>query len=278
MTQRQQAAVKVFRRKYPLVSCAAIVGSLTGESGTNLNSTVNRAHPDASGGRTGDDRSGGIAEWLNQTPGRGRKADMIAFAAAHGKPADDLEIQCLFVMHELEEQQYAGLDADLLAGVKSIKNLTWNFTKFFERPNMAVAHMDDLRVPQAEKVLRDAKIGVAADGAIVIGSGGVITAGGAAAAQGVTTMHLLAAVLSALLPILGTIAKWFVNRPQVGIPSPPLPDITRSQMEELKAAVDAMSAALNQVNAAKAAIESNIKQEQELIAAIPSSHTGNIKE
>lgn len=142
---------------YPPVSAAAIVGSLVGESGPDLNSTLNRPHPDSSGGRTGDDRSGGAAEWLNETPGVGRKANLIAFG---GEKAGWLETQCLFIIHELEHGddgkspgQYAGLNADLKAGTKPLVTLVYDFVKFYERPNMAVAHLDDVRVPAAKAAL-----------------------------------------------------------------------------------------------------------------------------
>ena len=89
MTLRQQQALAVFRRRYPLISAAAIVGNLSGESGRNLDSTVERPHADHG--------SGGIAEWR-----LGRKANLCAFAQGLGKPVTDLETQCLFLMHELD--------------------------------------------------------------------------------------------------------------------------------------------------------------------------------
>jgi hypothetical protein len=100
MTVRQQQAMAVLRRKYPLISAAAIVGNLSAESGRNLDSTVERPHADHG--------SGGIAEWR-----LGRKANLYAFAQGLGKPVTDLETQCLFLMHELDGPEFAVLNAQL---------------------------------------------------------------------------------------------------------------------------------------------------------------------
>jgi Phage tail lysozyme len=136
MTARQQQAMTVFVREglAPL-GAAAAVGALTGESGPNLDSTVFRVNADHG--------SGGIAEWRLD-----RKAAMISFVKMLGKPIEDLEGQCLFVINELE-RDYQALNAELRAGTKTITTMCWNFVTVFERPNMAVAHMDDIRVPQA---------------------------------------------------------------------------------------------------------------------------------
>lgn len=290
MTQRQQAALKVFRSYgFAKNGAPAIVGSLSGESGINLNSTLFRVNPDASGGRTGGDRSGGIAEWLNQTPGRGRKANMIAFAQSLNKPAEDLETQCLFVIQELAE--YPGLNLDLREGTRSIETLTYNFTKFFERPNMSVAHLDDLRVPQAKKVLRDERILAAATPAVVLGGSGVVVSGGTAVAQGGSEAHIAAGVISALVSLAGLLAKAWINRSHSDMvapspsssssPSSSLPSETgvpMSSLDELKA----VNVEIGKLQLRKAELKKNIQSEIDTLmvavkddeAAIP---TGEIK-
>lgn len=243
MTVRQQAALKVFRTAgFAKNGAPAIVGSLSGESGVNLSSTLFRSHPDASGGRTGGDMSGGIAEWLNETPGRGRKANMIIFAQSLGKPAEDLETQCLFVIHELSDTGYAALNRDLREGTKSIESLTYNYTKFFERPNMAVAHLDDIRVPQAKKILRDENLLKATTPAVVLGGGGVVATGGAVVvAGGGSEIHIAAGVLSALVSVGGALLRAWVNRTHpddmATLKDSPanVPDSQLSPLDELKA-------------------------------------------
>jgi hypothetical protein len=68
-------------------------------------------------------------------------------------------------MHELDQQQYDVLKADLKAGAKSLETLTINFCDAFERPS-AAGRKPDKRIGYAHDCLsilmRDAPVIVAA--------------------------------------------------------------------------------------------------------------------
>ena len=122
---------------------AVIVGNGAQESGENLDPTMYRAHPDASGGVRQDLNSGGFLEWLGD-----RKLKYLDFSkaaeAAAGLPAgallNDRFTQCDFTIHELTtEDRYDSLYAQLTTETgRTIANLTANFMEIFERPSNAL--------------------------------------------------------------------------------------------------------------------------------------------
>jgi hypothetical protein len=220
MTVRQQQALAVLRRRYPLISAAAIVGNLSGESGKNLDSTVERPHADHG--------SGGIAEWRLS-----RKASLYTFAQGLGKPVTDLETQCLFLMHELDGPEYAVLNAQLTKpGNRSIENLTANFCQIFERPNMALAHVDN-RIANAKAVMNGAQIPL--NGKIGIGIGVGSGAGGIATyfqqGLGVGTLIFLIAAVA-----IGTVSAAAMKPRKDGPASEEEPAMPKSHSDELRAA------------------------------------------
>jgi hypothetical protein len=100
---------------------AAIMGHLLHESGGKLDPNA-RAPGD---GRDGSD-SIGIGQWNS-----GRAKQLKAFAAAAGKPWNDLGVQLAFVQHELETTE--GGAADALRGAKDIDSAVAAGLKY-ERP------------------------------------------------------------------------------------------------------------------------------------------------
>lgn len=172
VTERQLHAYGIFR-KHGLhrKGSGAVVGNLVQESGRNLDSTMYRARPDASGGIRRDLRSGGIAEWLGD-----RKLACIAFSRGKeerlgmlpGALLNDLETQCEFVTHELKfgesgnnPSQYAELWRQLTTETlngsgkpRSIATLTANFMTMYERPKMGAGtdKLGEVRIPYAEAV------------------------------------------------------------------------------------------------------------------------------
>lgn len=154
VTQHQLDAFAFFVAANPQFiekGAAALVGNFCQESGEDIDPTMFRAKPDASGGRPQDDKSGGIAEWLNERQGVGRKANCIAFSRkeeirrglAAGSLLNDRLTQCAFVIHELlhgddgnSPGQYADLYHQLTVDTgRSIGTLTANFMLAYERPS-----------------------------------------------------------------------------------------------------------------------------------------------
>src|SRR5208282_645851 len=194
MTQRQQQAMKIFvsgpysvigykpiQGKYSPEAAAAIVGAISGESGVNLNDTINRVNADHG--------SGGVAEWRLD-----RKTAMVAFVAAANRP-DMFEAQCLFLLYELENSPRFTALAGIMRspGERTITTLCWDFVQVYEDPDMAVAHMDDLRVPQAIKAYNayKATAGTTTAGGVAVGTGAAAVAAynmGAPAAVVLTLM------------------------------------------------------------------------------------------
>lgn len=204
MTIHQQQAIKIFmggpysvsgykpiQGRYSAEVAAAITGAITGESGVNLDSTVYRVHA--------DHESGGIAEWRLD-----RKTAMIAFVTARGKPIIDFESQCWFLLYELENSpRFAALAVLMRSpGDRTITTLCWDFVQAYEVPNMAVAHMDDLRVPQAIKAYNTykASAGSSTAGGVAIGSGaGAVASYNMGAPASITGILMLVSLFHAWL-------------------------------------------------------------------------------
>jgi hypothetical protein len=194
MTVHQQQLMQIFVREgYHPKGAAAVDGAVSGESGASLDTTVFRQHADHD--------SGGIAEWRLD-----RKANMQKFCIARGKPVTDFESQCMFIIHELStDPRYSVLNPELIAGQKTVETMCWNFVKIYERPNMAVAHMDDIRVPAATKCLNDYTVAQRAKGAVVVGGaagGGAVVAGTSGAPISVTVASALVWAISWILSAL----------------------------------------------------------------------------
>ena len=129
VTARQkEAAVYLAPAGWAANGVAGVIGNLVGESGENLSSVVHRKHADHG--------SGGIAEWRLD-----RLQSLIDFAQHEGKAADDLGVQCLFLIHEVQTD-YPHLDAMLKDPSRSIANQAANFCWIFERPNKQLANVD----------------------------------------------------------------------------------------------------------------------------------------
>ena len=70
--------------------------------------------------------------------------------------------------------EYAVLNAQLTKpGNRSIENLTANFCQIFERPNMALAHVDN-RIANAKAVMNDAQIAKVVKGSHVVTAGSLV--------------------------------------------------------------------------------------------------------
>ena len=260
MTQRQQQAMKIFvggpysvpgykpiQGRYSLEVAAAIVGGISGESGVDLNSTVNRVNADHG--------SGMIAEWRLD-----RKDAAIAFVQATGKPLTDLEAQCWFLLYELENTpRFAALDVLLRnPGDRTITTLCWDYVEVYEDPNMAVAHMDDLRVPQAIKAYNTYK---AAAGATTAGG---IAVGTGAAAVAAYNMGVPVAVVFTLIVIALGHAWINLNPPKLkddmAVPLPPAAPLppALSTRDDYRAKKAALKTALTDFDAAQKAYKAEL--------------------
>lgn len=165
VTQRQLDAFFHFVTATPQFlekGAAAIIGNLCQESGENLDSTMFRAHPDASGGVPQDLKSGGIAEWLGS-----RKTAYIAFSQraetqrglAKGSLLNDLFTQCDFLIYELKTPEYAELYNQLTADTgRSVATLAMNFMLKFERPKLGPTDGRNNRIAHAEAVFARAQL------------------------------------------------------------------------------------------------------------------------
>src|ERR1700730_602571 len=148
---------------------AAPIGNFVQESGEDLDSTMFRAHPDASGGVPDALKSGGIDEWLGD-----RKTAYIVFSQAaesrRGLPRDsllnDLETQCDFCVLELRTGAgYATLYEQLTTETvgadgnpRSVATLTANFMEIYERPKKGPTAKLENRIAHAEAVYSRAQL------------------------------------------------------------------------------------------------------------------------
>lgn len=157
VTARMLQAFDIFMQEggFHDKGASAPVGNFCQESGPNLDSTMYRAHPDASGGVAQALKSGGIAEWLGD-----RKLAYIAFSEAAEKARglaagtllNDLRTQCLFCIHELQTTPgYAGLLHQLTTDTgRAVANLTANFMEIYERPAPGPTAGLDNRIDHAQ--------------------------------------------------------------------------------------------------------------------------------
>lgn len=122
---------------------AAIIGNFCQESGEDLDATMYRQHPDASGGVREDLKSGGLAEWLGD-----RKIAYISFSKseeqrrglAPGVLLNDRFTQCDFCLQELtSDRRYWDLYQQLTTDTgRSVATLTANFMEIYERPSSSL--------------------------------------------------------------------------------------------------------------------------------------------
>lgn len=257
MTARQQWAYAFFKKEgYSAQGAAAIIGNLSGESGVNLDSKVER-------GPRADHGSGGIAEWRLD-----RKTNLKRFAERLGKDVNGLEIQCMFVIHELQND-YPALDEQLREGKRTIENLTANFCYIFERPNKQLARLDN-RIAQAKKILREAGIKSAASEAVI--AGGVAGMGAGAAAGATTGMDMTSAIITAGGALLSIIGLWINRkRPADPVQSQIAPEPAPSLIEELKALVEARKRTDARIEEIVAAVKSQAAEVRSLTADLPGS-------
>lgn len=129
MTPNEQFVYNYFAsRGFPPAGIAGIMGNLKAESGimpNNLNDSWNGKYGSdeyfTQQVNTGtfklSDKNGayGIAQWLG-----GRKAGLEQFAAAQGKPIDDLQMQCDYLMYELNTS-YTGVRDKLMTATDASK-------------------------------------------------------------------------------------------------------------------------------------------------------------
>lgn len=273
MTIRQQFAYDYFVEKgYSSLGAAAIVGNLSGESGINLNSTMER-------GARADHGSGGVAEWRLD-----RKANLYAFAKSHRVDVNDLGIQCAFVIHELTNGddgrspgQYAWLNDQLKhPGNRTIDNLVANFCFDFERPNRELqirgGHLNK-RIQYAKDVLKEAQAGktkTVVKEAVV--AGGVATIGAGAVAGGLNGDEILVAITAgggALASILGL---WLNRRPKAPVEAQPVEaDLQLSLMDELKTLVEARNRADARISEIVRIVQAQAEEAAELVSKLPVS-------
>jgi len=128
--------------------------SLRGACAITGNATVeNQAKPQTLGQK--DHGSDGVLQWrLARLEG---PYGLYKWAKDRGLKWNTLYTQAAFTLWELEHGEFPGdrryqrLQEELRAGVKKIETLTANFCKVYERPNMAVAHLN-LRIRHAKSV------------------------------------------------------------------------------------------------------------------------------
>lgn len=139
LSERQAEFCGYFAPFYPMRSCAVFGGNGTQE---------NLCQPVTVGAK--DHGSDGSLQW------RAERLDgpegLRPWCAAQGIPWDTLRSQAFFTMFELDHPKYAGLQADLKAGTKSLETLTLNFCDAFERPSSA-GREPDKRIAYAHACL-----------------------------------------------------------------------------------------------------------------------------
>lgn len=273
MTARQQYAYDFFLKKdYAPLGAAAIVGNLSGESGVNLDSTMER-------GARADHGSGGIAEWRLE-----RKNNLYKFAKSHHVDVNDLGIQCAFVIHELENGddgrspgEYSWLNDQLKnPGTRTIDNLVANFCFTYERPNRELqirgGHLNK-RIQYAKDVLKEAQAGktkTVVKEAVV--AGGVATIGAGAVAGGLNGDEITAAITAGSGVIASIIGLWLNRRSKPPVEAQPIeagPQL--SLMDELKALVETRSRADARIEEIVRAVQSQAEETREIIAKLPAA-------
>lgn len=256
-TARQMWAFQFFRKEgYSPNGAAAIVGNLSGESGTNLDSTMER-------GARADHGSGGVAEWRLS-----RKTELFDFARNLGMDVNGLDVQCMFVIHELQ-RDYPGLDAQLRSSDRTIENLTANFCFVFERPNKQLARLDN-RIEQAKKVLRAAKVSTVAKEVVV--AGGTATIGAGAVAGGLNGDEIMAAIMSGGGALAAVFGLW-LTKPKKPAETQAAAPPGQSLIEELKALVESRKRADARIEEIVKAVRAQAEEARDLVADLPGATT-----
>ena len=159
VTQRQLDCAQLFLKAgYSLEGAAVWTGDFIEEDGAGLMTRFRFKL----GMRT-DHGSESLAQWrlerLNGTPlpGGGVAPDgLIPCCEAHHLDPETLEGAVAFAIWECGAK-YAEVDKALRAG-GNVTQLMLLLVSKYERPNMAVAHIYDVRVPHAEEVLKRLKL------------------------------------------------------------------------------------------------------------------------
>ena len=264
VTPRQlQAARRFIAGACARPGAAALVGNDVQESGPDLDSTIDRPHPDWSGGLPLPERSGGIAEWLGA-----RKAAEKEFAAARGVDPNDLDLQCDFTLHELQsDPRYRDLWVALRDPAQDVGVLALRICDEYERPKKGPTANRAGRVKYARAVALalaapDAPASVAAKSsphAMAGGSAaGAAVVGGVAYVQhgpNVVSLAVLAGVVAlGALYLLALLARRLDAR---GSP--------RAQ-QTLKMALANYRAASAALAAARAAVAAEVAEAQSLLS------------
>lgn len=271
MTARQQFAYNFFVEKgYAPLGAAAIVGNLSGESGVNLDSTMER-------GARADHGSGGICEWRLD-----RKTNLYKFAKDFRTDPNDLDLQCAFVIHELENGddgrspgQYAWLNDQLKnPGNRTIENLVANFCFIYERPNRELqirgGHLNK-RIQYAKDVLRDAQASktksVVKESVV---AGGIATIGAGAVAGGLNGDEITAAITAGGGALASIIGFWLNRRHKAPVEAEPIEAAPQlSLMEELKGLVETRNRADARIDEILRAVKSQADEAKEIVAKLP---------
>lgn len=187
----------------PLKSASAVTGNATQENLVNAVTTGPKDHG-----------SDGTLQWrLDRLDG---PHGLKGWSAAQGLDWATLKAQAAFFLWELN-RDYPALERDLRAATKSIETLTANICKFYERPNMALAHLDK-RISHAQSVFKIMSEERKVPTPTKIGAGSAVVIGGAAAANqagGGDLLWTIAGGVVALAAAIGgpLLSKWMASKP-----------------------------------------------------------------
>lgn len=210
----------------PLKSACAVTGNATQE---------NLVRPVTEGPK--DHGSDGTLQWrLTRLDG---PHGLKGWSEAQGIDWKTLSAQAAFFLWELH-RDYPALERDLREAKKSIETLTANICKFYERPNMAVAHLDK-RISHAKSVYAIMSKEQTAKTTTQAGAGAAVVVGGAAATNaahgGSLTLSAIGGVLAVLAAAAGPLFS-HLTRPQVAAPPPPAEKIDHIDAIEPRASDD----------------------------------------
>lgn len=152
----------------PLKSACAVTGNATQENLVKAVTTGPKDHG-----------SDGALQWrLDRLDG---PHGLKGWSAAQGLDWATLNAQAAFFLWELN-RDYPALERDLRAATKPIETLTANICKFYERPNMALAHLDK-RISHAKSVFQVMSEEAKVPAPTKIGAGSAVIIGGLATAN-----------------------------------------------------------------------------------------------
>lgn len=121
----EQVIAGLTKRGVPLHVAQGVTMNFSDESG--LDTGIQESAPNVHG-----TRGFGIAQWTDTAPGKGRRTNLVNYAAARGKPADDPDVQLDFFMEE-----NAGAEAkawQIVTSARTKEEAAVAFVKHWERP------------------------------------------------------------------------------------------------------------------------------------------------